>query len=214
MRNALTAIYAALSIALMLGVMAGLNIASAQSPVDYDADNDGLIEIEWLEQLNAVRWDLNGDGAVDDGGNAEAYSAAFPNAPERMGCTDGCRGYELTRDLNFKSGSSYAAHAVNSRWTRGNGWVPIGINDSFRAAFEGNGFTISNLYIDRVGDDQPEASGLFARTGVKLLTWELSMSISLAGGMLAHLPPLMAGISVTPMLAERSQPKKEVLGDL
>ena len=162
MRNILIPIYAALSIALMLGVMAGLNIARAQSPVDYDADNDGLIEIEWLEQLNAVRWDLNGDGAMDDGGNAEAYSAAFPNATEGIGCTDGCRGYELTRDLNFKSAGSYASRTVNARWTRGNGWVPIGINDSFRAAFEGNGFTISNLYIDRVGDDQPEASGLFA----------------------------------------------------
>ena len=143
MRNTVIRVYAALSIALMLGVMAGLNMVSAQTPVDYDADGDGLIEIEWLEQLNALRWDLNGDGAVDDGGNAEAYSAAFPNATERMGCTDGCRGYELTRDLNFKSAGSYASHAVNATWTRNNGWVPIGINDSFYAAFEGNGLTIS-----------------------------------------------------------------------
>lgn len=47
---------------LILGVMAGLNGAGAQSAVDYDADDDGLIEIEWLEQLDAVRWDLDGDG--------------------------------------------------------------------------------------------------------------------------------------------------------
>ena len=50
---------------------------SAQSPVDYDADDDGLIEIEWLEQLDAVRWDLGGDGVVYDEGNAERYFAAF-----------------------------------------------------------------------------------------------------------------------------------------
>lgn len=35
---------------------------SAQAGVDYDADDDGLIEIKWLEQLDVVRWDLNGDG--------------------------------------------------------------------------------------------------------------------------------------------------------
>ena len=34
----------------------------AQSPVDYDLDDDGLIDIDSLAQLNALRWDLNGDG--------------------------------------------------------------------------------------------------------------------------------------------------------
>ena len=53
---------AALTVALMLGAMAGLNDVGAQSAVDYDTDDDGLIEIEWLEQLDAVRWDLDGDG--------------------------------------------------------------------------------------------------------------------------------------------------------
>ena len=37
-------------------------------PTDYDKDDDGLIEIETLAQLNAVRWDMNGDGMV--GGRA------------------------------------------------------------------------------------------------------------------------------------------------
>ena len=50
-----TTVTAALSIALMLGAMAGLNGVAAQSAVDYDADDDGLIEVEWLEQLDAVR---------------------------------------------------------------------------------------------------------------------------------------------------------------
>ena len=77
--------------------------------VEYDTDDDGLIEIEWLGQLNAARWDLDGDGVVDDGGNAEAYSAAFPDATEEMGCAKGCHGYELMRDLDFKSAGSYAS---------------------------------------------------------------------------------------------------------
>lgn len=46
---------AALSIVPMLGAMAGLNGVGAQSAADYDADDDSLIEIEWLEQLDAVQ---------------------------------------------------------------------------------------------------------------------------------------------------------------
>ena len=49
---------AALTIALPFAITAGLNVVGAQSPVDYDADDDGLIEIEWLEQLDAMRWGL------------------------------------------------------------------------------------------------------------------------------------------------------------
>ena len=149
---------------LMLVAVAGTDVARAQSVVDYDADDDGLIEIEWLEQLDAVRWDLDGDGAVDDGGNAERYASAFPDAAEGMGCAEGCRGYELTRNLDFKSAGSYASGAVNSKWTSGNGWLPVGVNDGFHAIFEGNEHTIANLYINRSGENQPEHVGLFGQT--------------------------------------------------
>ena len=37
-------------------------------PTDYATDN------------NALRWDLNGDGAVDDTANQANYTAAFPSA--------------------------------------------------------------------------------------------------------------------------------------
>ena len=161
MRNTLIRVYSALSIALTLVAMAGLNITSAQSPVNYDSDDDGLIEIEWLEQLNAIRWDLDGDGFVDDGSNAEAYVAAFPDAAEGMGCEEGCRGYELTRDLDFQSAGSYASDAVNDKWTTGNGWLPIGVGDGFRSLFDGNGMAITNLFMRREGANQPEYIGLF-----------------------------------------------------
>ena len=76
------------------GVVALLAIpgVAAQTTTDYDTDNDGLIEVNSLERLNAIRWDLNGDGTVDsatastdpDDANAaiqeDAYAAAFPNA--------------------------------------------------------------------------------------------------------------------------------------
>ena len=165
MRETLFAKCAALSIALILVTMAGLNVAGAQSLTDYDADDDGLLEIKWLEQLNAVRWDLDGDGVVDDGSNAEAYSEVFPDAVNGMGCADGCRGYELTRDLDFKKTNSYKSGSLNEKWTRGDGWLPIAVGDTFHSAFDGNGLVISSLYIDRIGDDQPEISGLFARNG-------------------------------------------------
>ena len=39
--------------------------AQSASPGDYDTDDDGLIEISTLEQLDAVRYDLDGDGVPD-----------------------------------------------------------------------------------------------------------------------------------------------------
>ena len=164
--NKLVTAIAALTVALLFTVTAGLDGVSAQSPVDYDADDDGLIEIEWLEQLDAVRWDLDGDGYADDAGNAERYFAAFPDAAEYMGCADGCYGYELARDLDFKSAGSYASGAVNGKWTSGNGWLPIGVDEdrAFQAVFDGNDRTFANLYISRNSVNQPKAIGIFGHS--------------------------------------------------
>ena len=63
-----------------------IGTAPQQAGVDYDVDNDWLIEVSNLAQLNAIRWDLNGDGIVDEGGDAAGYSRAFPNSIEGMGC--------------------------------------------------------------------------------------------------------------------------------
>ena len=79
--------------------------ARAQTPVDYDVDDDGLIEVGTVAQLNAIRWDLDGDGGVDPGGDATGYGEAFPNAMASplMGCaTIGCTGYELTMNLDLQ----------------------------------------------------------------------------------------------------------------
>ena len=125
---------------------------------DYDADDDHLIEIRSITQLDAIRHDLDGDGAADDADNdATAYAAAFPNAAAGMGCpSSGCEGYELANNLDFG--------AIVS----GAGWVPIGYFKSssnradFYATFDGNGHTISNLYIGRQSQD---SIGLFGAIG-------------------------------------------------
>ena len=124
---------------------------------DYDADNDGLIEIRSITQLDAIRYDLDGDGQVDEGQEYAPYAAAFPGAAAGMGCpSGGCTGYELAADL----GDPFAPSPVN--------WEPIGYwnsdNDNavFNATFDGNGRTIANLSITRVNSDRV---GLFGVTG-------------------------------------------------
>ena len=84
---------------------------------DYDLDDDGLIEIASGSQLNAVRWDLDGDGAVDETANQSGYDTEFPDPVQGMGCpTAGCTGYELTADIDL----GVAPHNADT------GWTPIG----------------------------------------------------------------------------------------
>ena len=145
----LAAVIGAACLMLMLNAP---DAARAQAQGDYDADNDGLIDINYLEQLDAIHYDLNGDGAADPDANATAYAAAFPGALPGMGCpASGCSGYELIRSLDFNNPASYAANAVNAAWTTGGGWFPIGVRDfdhSFATTFDGNNNTIANLFID------------------------------------------------------------------
>ena len=76
----------------------------------YDSDADGLIEIEFLEQLAAIRYDLDGNG-IPEGTFKNAYAAAFPASADGVVCND-CRGYELARTLDFNDADSYASGAV------------------------------------------------------------------------------------------------------
>ena len=140
---------------------------------DYDTDEDGLIEISTLAQLNAVRWDLDGDGAVSSSNTANysGASGAFASASTGMGCpTGGCGGYELARDLDFDTDGDGATHtsgtsdAQDTYHNSGSGWDPIGPastpSDSthFNATFDGNGHSIHNLYVNR----NRNYGGLFA----------------------------------------------------
>ena len=139
---------------------------------DYDRDNDQLIEISNLAQLDAVRYDRNGDGTADHAADAARYAAAFPNSVAGRGCPPVapagplnipvCIGYELTADLDFDTDHDGAAYtgaadggggvtgdADDAYYNAGAGWTPIGARDApFTAAFHGNGHTISNLFIN------------------------------------------------------------------
>ena len=123
---------------------------------DYDADNDGLIDVANLAQLDALRYDLNGDGLVD-GATWMPYYAAYPMGALGMGCPtdDGCTGYELTADLDFDTDDDGDVDSDDDYWNGGDGWDPIGEEDApFTADFNGNRRTVSNLFIDRDTEDE------------------------------------------------------------
>ena len=170
---------------------------------DYDADADGLIEVSNLEQLNAIRWDLDGDGTPEDAG----YFQAFPGAVDGMGCpAAGCSGYELTADLDFDTNGNGEADPGDAYWNDGAGWMPIGepteygyasgdvtpdgryepptviivqFERPFEAAFDGNGHTISNLHIYRPEQD---SVGLFGYAGYSSNIEELGLvSVNVTG---------------------------------
>ncbi len=122
---------------------------------DYDADNDGLIDVAKLAQLDALRYDLNGDGLVD-GAIWMPYYTAYPMGALGMGCpSDGCTGYELTENLDFDTDGDGDVDSDDDYWNGGAGWDPIGDADApFTANFMGNRHTVSNLFIDRDNEDE------------------------------------------------------------
>ena len=110
----------------------------SQAQVYTDRDNDGLIEINYIEQLDSMRYNLAG------------------------ACNVGtCNGYELMRNLDFHNPSSYRSGRVDTSFTTGSGWNPI--ND-FNTTFEGNGNTLDHLYINRGSTNYV---GLFGYTSSK-----------------------------------------------
>ena len=120
---------------------------------DIDIDDNGLIEIDTLEKLNAMRYQLDGTGYRDS-----------EDAPKiAIGCPGNkCKGYELKENLDFNDAASYRDGNVNEDWTMSNrgGWQPIGsFTKPFKAIFEGNNHTISNLMINRPDTDHV---GLFS----------------------------------------------------
>ena len=119
----------------------------AASSSARDRDGDGLIEIDNLTQLDAIRWDTDGDGISD---NAD-YAAAFSDADTGTMCSvASCAGYELTANLDFDTNGNGEVDEGDVYWNGGGGWIPIGeSSDPFVATFVGGGHTISNLYIRR-----------------------------------------------------------------
>ena len=182
---------------------------------DYDADDDGLIEVSNLEQLSAIRFDLDGDGKPQATSSSQAaYAAAFPGATRGMNCPrGGCVGYELANPLDFLDPASYASNSVNTAWTDGSGWPRIespiitSKRSLYQAVFDGNGHTISNLFIYRPGHQglfhTIGSSGSIVRTGLERVD---VTSTGWVGGLAAinrgtisdsHVTGLVFGVEVT-----------------
>ena len=145
---------------------------------DVDDDNDGLIEVHNLDMFDHIRHNPGGT-SYRSGSTATANTQG---APEEA--TDDCKtvtagvylcGYELARDLDFSDEKSYVVgSAKKSAWqpnkadpdsATNEGFVGI---DDFAGLFEGNGYSISQLYRRNISG-QPGSGfgtnmGLFAGT--------------------------------------------------
>ena len=124
--------------ALLCSTILSFNAFAAGDRVDYDLDDDGLIEINDLADLNEIRNHLDGAALYGDS----------------TGCPEGgCNGFELTTDLDFDTNGDGQMNALDTYWNDGEGWEPIGssLSNTFSADFNGNGHLIRNLYIDRSG---------------------------------------------------------------
>ena len=89
--------------------------------LDIDDDNDGLIEIRYLEELDAIRHQPDGTG----------YKASASASRITTGCplvrgVERCRGYELVRDLDFNNDESYRTADPAARTVLKNSWT---VND-------------------------------------------------------------------------------------
>ena len=147
--------------------------------MDVDDDNDGLIEINFLEDLDFVRNDLAGHSYDTTAGGAAGVTAGAPAAMSGTVCDEEAAdgvwlcGYELARTLNFSVAIDYRSGTVNMVWTDDagpdTGWIPIGNNkganeaeqdlNRFNAIFDGNGNTITGLTINRDGTDNTITDG-------------------------------------------------------
>ena len=111
-------------------------------------NGDGLLEITNIEQLNNIRWNTT---------SSVAWRTSFNDKGSTLGCPipkggvyGVCRGFKLANNIDF-AGSKWSNNC-NENCING-GWEPIGnINTPFTATFEGNGYTIRNLYINRNQD--------------------------------------------------------------
>ena len=176
---------------------AGNNSAATPVPVNtlpnpIDADGNALIDINSLERLYNIRYNLDVGAAGDDGRYKESTQMA--DGAGILCGTDAatpCSGYELTRNLDFTDAGNYDSGEVNNDWRPNNsdpatatnaGWPPIGSCNSdttdgdtvvcgdnddtpFAARFEGNGYSISNLYTRNTDDNSAAAIGLFGTIG-------------------------------------------------
>lgn len=127
---------------LWAGLLASVSVSSFAEGdrTDYDLDDDGLIEINDLNDLDQIRHEL--DGYALYGSSEGCPEPVDPELPS------GCFGFELTADLDFDTNQDGKLDHNDLFWNDGKGWIPL--SDTFRtfkAVFDGNGHALKNLYI-------------------------------------------------------------------
>ena len=126
-----------------------------------------LIDVDNADKLAAIRYDLDGDGVADNPSDESAYMAAFGALSPPA---EGWGGYKLTSDIDFSgtiwgadcpSGGCLERDGTEDGASATVGWDMIGDyggffgGNAFIATFDGNGYTIRGLYINR-----PSTSGV------------------------------------------------------
>ena len=128
----LLGIAAVLIAALVVAIAFGVSTDSPTAQAQAADDDPNLINITTADQLDAVRYDEDGDGEAENAGTeTEMYEAAFPEADRACATAtpNACEGYELMADVDLE----------------GRDWEPIGF---YMGAFDGNGHIIANMTID------------------------------------------------------------------
>lgn len=91
----------------------------------------------------------------------------------------GCNGYELTTDLNFDSNGNQQFDAGDAFWNNGKGFEPIGNwNLKFAAEFHGQGHTLYNLTINRLGEYFTALFGYLEQASIH----DLKLTADILGG--------------------------------
>lgn len=121
-----------------LGILTCFNAFAESNRIDYDLDDDGLIEINDLRDFDEIRNNLDGSSLYG----------------ESLGCPGaGCIGFELTQNIDFDTNQNGQIDEGDLFWNDGEGWFPIApVNADyapFSAIFNGNGHSIQNLFIHR-----------------------------------------------------------------
>jgi hypothetical protein len=150
---------------------------------DADLNSDGLLEIDSLEKLDAMRHDRKGT-ALQLVRDAPINSSGCPVRVVNGLLQRACHGYELVSDLDFDTNLNGTIDETDSFWNDGAGWQPIGTEGRgrFSATFEGNGHVIRNLMINRPDSSFQGLFGAIDSADIRNLGLEQP---SVAGGALA-----------------------------
>lgn len=84
MKKLIATVLVVVASALLLSVILEPSSVDAQTS-DHDRDDDGLIGITNLDQLYAIRWDLDGNGIVDSESNLTEVQGCVPWISYRHG---------------------------------------------------------------------------------------------------------------------------------